>query len=79
MIELLTAVALPQAKGPIPEVIGVETIFAYAGAGGVIGLVVASSRGLQGVDQDEWARKGVVWGFRVGISLYALALVGRLL
>jgi hypothetical protein len=70
---------LPRVEDPIPDTIGVGTIFSAAGAGGVIGLVLGSLLGLSDIQLDAWARRGVGLGFAVGVLVYAVALAGQVL
>lgn len=80
MIELLlNGFVFPRAKGPIPEFIGLDTVFAIAGAGGVLGLVLASTLKRPPPEHDVWTRRGVVFGFWGGMLLYVLVLTVQLL
>jgi len=78
MIELLTEVVLPRAERLIPEAIGPKTIVAFFGAGGALGLVVASALGKPPAIRDDWVRRGALAGFWVGILLYTAALLNHL-
>jgi len=69
---------LPRVEDPIPDAIGLGTIFSAAGAGGVLLLVLASLVGLPDRQRDAWGRKGMVGGFLVGSLLYLVALVAQL-
>jgi hypothetical protein len=70
---------LPRVEDPIPDTIGVGTIFSAAGAGGVIGLVLGLLLGLSDIQLDAWTRRGVGLGFAVGVLVYAVALAGQVL
>jgi len=69
---------LPRVEDPIPDAIGLGTIFSAAGAGGVLLLVLASLVGLPDRQRDAWGRRGMVGGFLVGSLLYVVALVAQL-
>jgi len=70
---------LPRVEDPIPDTIGVGTIFSAAGAGGVVGLVLGSLVGLSDTQLDAWTRRGVGLGFAGGALVYAVALAGQIL
>jgi hypothetical protein len=67
------ALGLPEVEDPIPEKIGLEDVFAFAGACGVLGAIACfrspSARQEQGV---KW---GVLIGFCFGAVVYCLLLV----
>lgn len=70
--------ALPWVEDPIPDTIGGGVLFSFAGAGGVIAVVVGSMLGISDSRQNRWARLGVSFGFALGALLYGTALIGQL-
>jgi hypothetical protein len=70
---------LPKVENPIPETIGLGTIFSAAGAGGVLMLIVATTLGLPDQERDALVRNGIVVGFVGASCLYLLALLNQLL
>ncbi len=70
---------LPRVEDPIPDTIGVGVLFSFAGAGGVLAVVVGSMFGISDSRQNRWARLGVSFGFALGALLYGTALIGQLL
>jgi hypothetical protein len=69
---------LPRVESPVPETIGLGAIFAIAGAGGVLMLVLASLGGVSDARRDAWGRWGIVGGFGAGSLFYLLALAVQL-
>jgi len=71
------AFGLPEVEDPIPDTIGLDYIFAAAGAGGVVGGVVSAvvwpRRG------ERFISLGTFAGFCVGFGFYALSLVVQLI
>ena len=71
------ALGLPEAESPIPEKIGIADVFAYAGAGGVLGGIArfrsSSSK------QERGVSRGVFCGFCCGAAIYCLSLLSQLL
>ena len=66
------AAALPRID-LLPEEVGLGTVFALAGAGATIGLLIDYTRGRR---DDRWLRRGTALGFGAGLlALVALALV----
>lgn len=70
---------LPRVEDPVPETIGLGTIFSVAGAGGVLLLVLAAMLGLPDRRRDAWGRRGMTVGFIVGLAVYLIALLVQLL
>ncbi|HSS04964.1 MAG TPA: hypothetical protein VLK89_07240 [Solirubrobacterales bacterium] len=58
---------------------GLGTIIGFAGAGGVISLVLATVLGLPDKQRDAWRRGGLAAGFALGIAIYLVALLGQIL
>jgi hypothetical protein len=75
----LLADALPHVEDPIPDTIGVDTVFAIAGAGGVIGTVIGSFGRSSERSRDGWTRAGLIVGFFAGAAFYLLSLAVQLL
>jgi hypothetical protein len=71
------ALGLPEVENPIPEKIGLEDVFAVAGAGGVLGSIVrfrsTSAKRERGI---MW---GVLGGFCFGAAAYLLSLAVQVL
>jgi hypothetical protein len=65
----------PQVEDPIPDTVGLGTIVAVAGVGGILGVVAASLVGTPRADPDAWARRGLVAGFIIGSISYLAALI----
>ena len=74
------ATALPRVENPIPETIGLETVFAFAGAGGVFGTILGSIDRLRTRQRSRewWTRVGLQFGFFFGALLYIAAVIGQL-
>jgi hypothetical protein len=70
---------LPEVESPIPDTIGLGTIFAAAGAGGVLLLVLATMFQLPAMRRDALSRFGMTLGFLGGSALYLVALLNQLL
>jgi hypothetical protein len=70
---------LPKVEDPIPNTIGLGSIFTVAGAGGVLLLVLASMLGLPDARRDAWGRRGMTAGFAIGSAIYLLALLVQVL
>lgn len=68
----------PEVENPIPETIGLGSIFSAAGAGGVLLLVVAILLGHADTRRDAWSRLGMLGGFIVGLGFYLMALLAQL-
>ena len=54
-------------------------LFGFAGAGGVLAVVLGSMLDISDTRQNRWARVGVSLGFASGALLYGAALLGQLL
>jgi hypothetical protein len=67
------ALGLPEVENPIPETIGLEDVFALAGAGGVLGGI--RRFGSPSAEQDQGVRWGVFAGFYLGVAAYCLLLL----
>lgn len=70
---------LPKVESPIPDTIGLGTIFSFAGAGGVLSLALATMLGFPDKRRDSWGRGGMVAGFVLGSAVYLVALLGQIL
>jgi len=70
---------LPNVENPIPDTIGLGSIFSAAGAGGVLLLVLATVLELPDTRRDAWGRLGIALGFIFGSTIYLVALVDQLL
>ncbi|HET6571332.1 MAG TPA: hypothetical protein VFG58_07585 [Solirubrobacterales bacterium] len=74
---LLVAQVLPRVEDPWPTSIGLGFPFAAAGvAGRLADLVFSESSPAR---RDRISRKAGVYGFRLGLSIYGLALLVQLL
>jgi hypothetical protein len=74
---ILLASGLPKVEDPIPERIGLDTVFTAAGFGGVvagIAFIAAPAR-----RRESAIRWGGLLGFVLGAALYLTALVNQLL
>lgn len=69
MVWMLPIGALPRTENPFPDTIGVGVLFSFAGAGGVLAVVVGSMLGISDSRQNRWARLGVSFGFALGALL----------
>lgn len=67
---------LPEVENPIPETIGLATVFEVAAAGGMIGLVVATV--LQLPNRERWAANGAVLLFGLALFAYFILLLAQL-
>jgi hypothetical protein len=70
---LLLGEIVPRAENPLPEAIGLTTVFALAGAGGVTASVICfrSSE----AKRERWVRRGGCIGFVLGLAWYLLAVM----
>lgn len=67
----LVAGALPSVD-LLPEEVGLGSVFAIAGAFGILGLLIDYARGSR---DERWVRRGTALGFGLGVfMLVALAL-----
>jgi hypothetical protein len=67
------ALGFPEVEDPIPEKIGLELIFAFAGAGAVVGEVVRF--GASPARRERAVRRCGLAGFCIGLGLYVLSLL----
>lgn len=71
------ALGFPEVEDPLPEKIGIDSIVGYAGAGGVLAIVLSVVWRQQG---REWLISlGTFAGFCFGVALYGLSLLAQLL
>jgi len=68
---------LPEVENPIPKTIGLSTVFEIAGAGGILGLVVATALNIS--NRETWTANGVVLAFVFGAFIYLASLLSQLL
>ena len=71
------AFGLPEVENPIPEKIGLEDVFALAGAGGVLGGIAGF--GLPSATQEQGVKWGAFIGFGFGAAAYCLLLLLQVL
>jgi ABC-type transport system involved in multi-copper enzyme maturation permease subunit len=70
------ALGFPVVEDPLPEKIGIGSIVEYAGAGGVLAVVLSVVWRRQ---KREWLISlGTFAGFCFGVGLYALSLLAEL-
>jgi hypothetical protein len=69
----------PRVENPVPETVGLGTIFGIAGAGGMFSFVIATLLNLPERQRDAWGRWGTAMGLLVGALLYLSALLAELL
>jgi zinc transporter ZupT len=70
---ILIASFLPRVEDPIPDRIGLGTVFACVGIGGAFAGVVCSAA--SNTRRDEAIKWGGVLGFAAGASLYLVSLI----
>ena len=70
------ALGLPEVENPIPERIGLDHLFAVAGAGGVIGGILSVAAWPR--RKEEFISLGTVAGFCLAFGFYALSLLVQL-
>jgi hypothetical protein len=68
----------PEVENPIPETIGLGTIFSAAGAAGILALVLAVMLGQPDTRRNKWVMRGTLSGFALASAFYALALLVQL-
>lgn len=73
---ILIASFLPRVEDPIPDRIGLGTVFACVGIGGAFAGVVCSAA--SNTRRDRAIKWGGVLGFAAGACLYVLSLVAQL-
>ena len=69
---------LPSVENPLPETIGVGTIFSVAGACGTFALFLATMLNYPAPQRDAWHRVGTSSGFVLGTIIYFTALLIQL-
>jgi hypothetical protein len=67
------ALGLPEVENPVPEKIGLEDVFALAGACGVLGRI--ARLGSPSARQEQGVKWGVCIGFCLGAAAYFLLLL----
>ncbi|HET7120458.1 MAG TPA: hypothetical protein VFI17_04300 [Solirubrobacterales bacterium] len=77
MLILGQALGLPEVEKPIPDKIGLATIFAVAGAGGVLGGVARFRS--PSAERERGAMWGIFLGFCGGATAYFLLMFLQLL
>lgn len=78
----LLASVLPRVEDPIPETIGLGTVFAIAGACGVIGAILGGLDRLRTREEhnrDWWTSWGLATGLFIGTVFYLLSLIAQVL
>lgn len=68
---------LPEVENPVPETIGLSTVFEIAAAGGIVGLVLATAWSIS--NRETWAANGVVAAFAFSVCIYLVSLLNQLL
>jgi hypothetical protein len=68
---------LPEVENPIPKTIGLSNVFEIAAAGGVVGLVLATTWNIS--NRETWAANGVVAAFAFSACIYLISLLTQLL
>jgi hypothetical protein len=71
------ALGLPEAENPIPEKIGLEDVFTFAGAVGVLGGIACF--GSPSAKREQGIKWGVLIGFCLGAAVYCLLLLFQVL
>jgi hypothetical protein len=71
------ALGFPEVEDPIPEKIGFGSILGFAGAGGVLAVVVSVVVGSR--RREWWISLGTFAGFCFGVGLYGLSLLAQLI
>jgi hypothetical protein len=73
--------ALPRVEDPIPDTIGIDTVFAIAGAGGTIGAVLGSFTKLRSRKRTRewWTTAGLIGGLATGVAFYLVSLAAQVL
>jgi len=74
---LWQALGFPEVEDPIPDRIGLEDLFFFAGAGGVLGGI--SSFGSPSAKRERAASRGTLAGFCFGAAVYCLSLLVQVL
>ena len=74
---ILIASFPPRVEDPIPDRIGLGTVFACVGIGGAFAGVVCSAA--SNTRRDQAIKWGGVLGFAAGACLYVLSLVAQLI
>jgi hypothetical protein len=72
---LVLASFLPRVEDPWPDTMGLDFLFAAAGAGGVLASVFYA--GGSRSDRDEAIRNGGLCGFWLGALFYGLSLLNQ--
>lgn len=75
----VVAQVLPEIEDPWPDSIGLDFPFTVAGAGAVLGLVVAHAQDRSSKGRDKFVRRLTVVGFAIGTAIYLVALIAQLL
>lgn len=73
MLLIWQALGFPEVEDPIPERIGLESLIALAGAGGLMGGIL--SFGAPPRKRERAVSLGGLLGFCAGLGIYALSLV----
>lgn len=68
----------PSVENPIPETIGLGTIFSIAGSFGMLGFFFATALGRSSSERDQWSGCGIAFGLFLGAVFYVIALVNEL-
>jgi hypothetical protein len=74
---VLQAMGLPEVENPLPEKIGFGTIVGFAGAGGVLAVVLSVV--VPPRRREWWVSLGTFAGFCFGVFLYGLSLLAQLI
>lgn len=70
---------LPNVESPIPETIGLGTIFSLAGSSGVLAFLLATALNRSREEKEKWSSRGIAGGFCFGAIVYLAALIAELL
>jgi hypothetical protein len=70
---------LPSVESPIPETIGLGTIFSLAGSFAMLGFFLATLLKRSSSERDQWSGCGIALGLLLGAVFYLIALINELL